>query len=222
MTFHDIRLAVRSLVHDRSVSAIVILCLALGIGVNATLFSVIDGVLIQPLPFPESDRLVVVNELSERRGIRETGVSYLALQDIRERAMSLSAVAASSGRVIALSDRDEAERVQGAAITSNLFPTLGVQPILGRPFREDDDRQGAEPVVMLSHELWQRRYRGDPAVVGRRIRVNGKPHTVIGVMPPRFTFPEAQKVWIPLGPDAAADQRDARDLFTFGRLKPGV
>ena len=112
--------------------------------------------------------------------------------------------------------------MQGAAITSNLFPTLGVQPILGRHFREDDDRPGAEPVVMLSHEVWQRRYHGDPAVVGRSIRVNGKPHTVIGVMPPRFSFPETQKVWIPLGPDAATDTRDSRYLFTFGRLKPGV
>jgi len=222
MTVHDIRLAVRSLTLDRSVSAIVILCLALGIGVNATLFSVIDGVLIQPLPFPQPDRLVVLNEISERRGIHEAGVSYLTLQDIRERATSLSAVAASRGRVIALSDRDEAERVQGAAITSNLFPTLGVQPILGRHFREDDDRPGAEPVVMLSHDVWQRRYRGDPAVVSRSIKVNGKPHTVIGVMPPRFSFPETQKVWIPLGPDAATDKRDARYLFIFGRLKPGV
>ena len=222
MTVHDIRLGVRSLTLDRSVSAIVILCLALGIGVNATLFSVIDGVLIQPLPFPQPDRLVVLNEISERRGIHEAGVSYLTLQDIRERATSLSAVAASRGRVIALSDRDEAERVQGAAITSNLFPTLGVQPILGRHFREDDDRPGAEPVVMLSHDVWQRRYRGDPAVVSRSIKVNGKPHTVIGVMPPRFSFPETQKVWIPLGPDAATDKRDARYLFTFGRLKPGV
>ena len=105
MTFHDIRLAVRSLVLDRSVSAIVILCLALGIGVNATLFSVIDGVLIQPLPFAEPDRLVVLNEISERRGIREAGVSYPTLQDFGSATTSLSAVAASSGRIIALSDR---------------------------------------------------------------------------------------------------------------------
>src|SRR4051794_2028492 len=122
MILYDLRLAVRSLVVDRSVTAIVILCLALGIGVNAMLFSVIDGVLIQPLPFPQPDRLVVLNEVSERRGIADAGVSYPALRDIRERATSLSAVAASSARVIALSDRDEAERVQGAAITSNLFP----------------------------------------------------------------------------------------------------
>ena len=144
MTGQDIRLAVRTLVLDRSVSLVVILCLALGIGVNATLFSVVDGVLVQPLPFPQADRLVVLNELSERRGIREAGVSYPTLKDVRERATSLSAVAASRSRVMALSDLDDAERVQGAAITSNLFPTLGVQPILGRTFGEEDDRVGAE------------------------------------------------------------------------------
>jgi putative ABC transport system permease protein len=222
MTFRDIRLAVRTLVLDRSVSVVVILCLALGIGVNATLFSVIDGVLVQPLPFPQADRLVVLNELSERRGIRETGVSYLTLQDIRERATSLSAVAASSSRLMALSDLDDAERVQGAAITSNLFPTLGVQPILGRTFVEDDDRAGADPVVMISHDVWQVRYSAEPAVVGRIIRINGTPHTVIGVMPPRFSFPQTEKVWIPLTPDAATNRRDSRYLFAVGRLRPGA
>jgi len=222
MTFHDIRLAVRTLGRDRSVSAVVILCLALGIGVNATLFSVIDGVLIQPLPFPQPDRLVVLNEVSEQRGIAEAGMSYLTLRDVREQARLLSAVAASSGRVMALSDRDEAERVPGAAITSNLFATLGVQPMLGRQFRDDDDRPGAEPVVLLGHDIWQRRYHGDPAVVGRAVRVNGTVRTVVGVMPPRFSFPGTQKVWIPLGPDAAADPRDSRSLFVLGRLQAGV
>jgi hypothetical protein len=99
-------------------------CLALGIGVNTTLFSVIDGVLIQPLPFPQADRLVVLNEVSERRGIREAGVSYAEMQDIRERAKSLSTVAASSGRVIALSDREEAERVQVSTTLLGDFPGL--------------------------------------------------------------------------------------------------
>jgi putative ABC transport system permease protein len=202
-------LALRSLVDDRSVSAIVILCLAL-------------GVLIQPLPFPQADRLVVLNEVSERHGICEAGVSYPAMQDIRERAKSLSTVAASSGRVITLSDREDAELVPGAAITLNLFPTLRAQPILGCTFREDDDRPGAEPVVMLSDEIWQRRYHGDAGVVGRSIKINGKPRTVVGVMPPRFSFPETQKVGIPLGPDAAADKRDARYLFTLARLNPSV
>jgi putative ABC transport system permease protein len=222
MGLRDIRYAVRSLILDRGVSSIVILCLALGIGVNATLFSVVDGVLIQPLPYVEPDRLVILNETSERRGIREAGVTYAMLLDLRERATSLESIAASSGRSIALSDGAEAERFQGAAITWNLFPILGVPPVLGRHFRADDDRQGAEPVVMLSHEVWQRRYQGDPAMAGRSITVNGKPHTVVGVMPPGFSFPETQKIWIPLGPGSSADDRTQRSLFTFGRLKNGV
>ena len=222
MTPRDLKYAVRSLIHDRGVSAIVILCLALGIGVNATLFSLVDGILIQPLPYAEPDRLVILNETSERRGIREAGVSYAMVRDLRERATSIESVAASSGRNIALSDGAEAERFQGAAITWNLFPILGVPPVLGRHFSADDDRPGAEPVVMLSHEVWQRRYQGDHAMVGKSITVNGKPHTVVGVMPPGFAFPETQKIWIPLGPGASADDRTQRFLFTFGRLKKGV
>ena len=108
------------------------------------------------------------------------------------------------------------ERFQGAAITWDMFPILGVQPVLGRHFRADDDRPGAEPVVMLSHEVWQRRYQGDPNIIGRSVTVNGRPHTVVGVMPIGFSFPENQKIWIPLGPTAESEPRTSRYLFTFG------
>jgi putative ABC transport system permease protein len=222
MGFRDIRYAVRSLIHDRSVSAIVVLCLALGIGVNATLFGLVDGILIQPLPYVEPDRLLVLNETFERGGIREAGVSYQDLKDWRERTTTFEQMAALGGRTIAVSDQGDPERFQGAAITWNMFPILGVQPILGRHFRPDDDRPGAEPVVTLSHEVWQRRYQGDPNIIGRSINVNGRPHTVAGVMPVGFNFPENQKIWIPLGPQADSELRTSRYLFTFGRLKPGV
>ena len=167
MTFHDIRLAVRTLVLDRSVSVVVILCLALGIGVNATLFSVIDGVLVQPLPFPQADRLVVLNEVSERRGIREAGVSYPALQDIRERATSLSAVAASraaSSRSPIVMTRSVCRARQSRRTSS---PRSASSRSSAATSVEDDDRPGADPVVMISHDVWQRRYHADPAVVGR-------------------------------------------------------
>ena len=169
MGFRDIRYAVRSLVMDRGVAAIVIICLALGINVNATPFSVIDGVLIQPLPYAEPDRLLVLNENSERRGVRESGVAYRTLQDWKERSTAFASMAGTSGTSIALSDGAEAERFAGAAITWDMFPILGVNPILGRHFRADDDRRGAEPVVMLSHEIWQRRYQSDAAIAGRRL-----------------------------------------------------
>ena len=222
MSFRDIRYAIRSLVHDAGVSTIVILCLSLGIGVNATLFSVIDGVLIQPLPYAEPDRLLVLNESFERGGIREAGVSYPDLVDFKERTTAFAAITATSGRTMALTEGAEPERLQGSAITWDLFPVLGVAPILGRHFNADDDRPGAEPVVMLSHEVWQRRYQGDPSLVGRSVSINGRPHTVAGIMPPKFNFPEDQKIWVPLGPLAVNDQRTARSLFTFGRLKPGA
>jgi putative ABC transport system permease protein len=222
MGVRDIRYAVRSLIHDRGVSGVVIVCLALGIGVNATLFSLVDGILIQSLPFAEPERLFVLRETFQRGGINDAGVSYPDLRDFKERTTAFSAIAALSGASIALSDGTEPERFQGAAITWDLFPVLGIPPVLGRHFRADDDRPGAEPVVMLSHEVWQRRYQGDLAIIGRSVTVNGRPSTVVGVMPPGFSFPENQKVWIPLAPTAEKDPRTSRTLFTFGRLKPGV
>jgi putative ABC transport system permease protein len=149
-------------------------------------------------------------------------VSYQDLRDLEERSTVFSQMAGLGGRTIALSDQGEAERFQGAAITWDMFPILGVQPLLGRHFRADDDRPGAEPVVMLSYEIWQRRYQGDPNIIDRSVTVNGRPHTVAGVMPIGFNFPENQKVWIPLGPTAATEPRTSRYLFTFARLKDGV
>ena len=222
MSLRDIRHAIRGLVHDAGVSTIVILCLSLGIGVNATLFSLVDGVLIQSLPFAEPDRLLVLNESFERGGIRDAGVSYPDLRDFKERTTAFSAIVATSGRTLALTEGDEPERLQGAAITWDLFPVLGVAPFLGRQFNADDDRPGAEPVVILNYEVWQRRYLGDTSIVGRSVSVNGRPHTVVAVMPPKFSFPEQQKIWVPLGPIVNNEPRTARGLFTFGRLKPGV
>ncbi len=222
MNFLGIRYAVRSLIHDRGVSTIVIACLALGIGVNATLFSVVDGILIQPLPYAEPDRLLILNETFERGGVREAGLSYQNLRDWKSRATSFTAITGLAGRSISLSDTVEPERLEGAAITWDLFPSLGVPPALGRHFNEQDDRPGAEPVLILSHEVWQRRYQGDAGIIGRSISVNGRPHTVVAVMPPKFSFPQNQTAWIPLGPIAELEPRSDRSLMAFGRLKPGV
>ena len=222
MSFQGIRYAVRSLVFDRGVSAIVIACLALGIGVNATLFSVVDGILIQPLPYAEPDRLLILTETFERGGVRDVGVSYQNLRDWKSRATSFTTIAALRGLSISLSDTVEPERLEGAAITWDLFPMLGVPPALGRHFNEQDDRPGAEPVLILSHEVWQRRYQGDAGIIGRSISVNGRPHTVVAVMPPKFSFPENQT-----GVDSAgADRRQGAEKQSFalaiGRMKPGV
>jgi putative ABC transport system permease protein len=222
MGLQGIRYAVRTLIFDRGVSAIVIACLALGIGVNATLFSVVDGILIQPLPYAEPDRLLILNETFERGGVREAGVAYETLRDWKSRATSFTTIAALRGISISLSDTVEPERLEGAAITWDLFPMLGVPPALGRHFVEEDDRPGAEPVLILSHEVWQRRYRGDAGIIGRSISVNGRPHTVVAVMPPKFSFPENQKAWIPVGPISDNEPRSNRSQMAVGRLKPGV
>ena len=222
MLLQDIRYALRSLLRDRIVTAIVVACLALGIGINATLFSVVDGVLLQPLPFRQPDRLVILNETFERGGIRQSGVSYQDLRDWKAAATSFEAIVATTGRSLAISDGGEPERLVGAAVSWDLFPTLGVPPAIGRPFGPEDDRPGAEPVVILSDEIWQRRYHGDRSILGRSVSVNGKPHTVVAVMPPKFAFPEDHRAWIPLAPVVEKDPRTARGLFTIARLKPGV
>ncbi len=215
MTLQGIRYAVRSLIFDRGVSAIVIACLALGIGVNATLFSVVDGILIQPLPYAEADRLLILTETFERGGIRDAGVAYQSLRDWKARATSFTTIAALRGISISLSDTVEPERLEGAAITWDLFPMLGVPPALGRHFVEEDDRPGAEPVLILSHEVWQRRYQGDAGIIGRSISVNGRPHTVVAVMPPKFRFPENQTAWIPIGPISDNEPRSNRSQMAI-------
>jgi putative ABC transport system permease protein len=219
----DIRHAIRSLVLDRGVTAVVILCLALGIGINATLFSVIDGVLIQSLPFQDAERLVALSETFERGGVREGFLSYQNLQDWKAQSNSFSAIVASTFTSLAISDGSaEPARYQGGAVSWDLFPTLGVPPALGRTFNADDDRPGAEPVAIIGDEIWVRRYNRDPAIVGKRVLINAKPFTIVGVMPPQFEFPENLKLWVPLAPSAYKEPRDAFNLYTFARLKPGI
>ena len=136
---------------------------------------------------------------------------------------TLSTLAAFTGRTLTVSDgSSEPERFNGAAISSTLFSLLGTPPALGRDFTERDDHAGAERVVMLSDEVWKLRYNGDRSIVGRSISINGFPHTVIGVMPPRFMFPETQRLWVTLAPYYESTARDARALQVFARLKPGV
>ena len=222
MLLQDIRYAARTLRFNAGFTAVATICLALGIGVNTMIFSVVEGVLLQPLPFNEPDRIMQLNEANAQSGIRRTAVSYLNLRDWRERSRSFMAVAGISQRSFALSDRGDAERFDGAAISWELFSLLGVAPALGRDFVATDDRPGAAPVVLLSDEMWRVRYHADRAVVGRSVSVNGRPHTVVGVMPPDFEFPLFQKMWVPLAPLAHDEPRDRRGLMTVARLAPGV
>jgi putative ABC transport system permease protein len=218
----DLRYAWRTLARSPGFALLSVLCLALGIGVNSTIFSVVDTVAIRPLPFKDAADLVVVQGTHLSTGIDEAGVSWLDLQDYKTGSRTFAEVASMQDRSMTVTDRDESERFLGSLATSNLFPMLGVDPILGRHFRGDEDQPGAARVVLLGYGLWQRRYLSDPAIVGRSITIDGLPHTVVGVMPRAFQFPQLSQLWTPLAPVQHASRRDQRFLDVIARLAPGA
>ena len=222
MLIQDIRFGLRTALKNKAVTALAVTCLAIGIGLNTMIFSVVDGVLIQPLPYHAPERLVLLHTTQPQTGLDFGGLSWLDLRDWKERARSFSAIAGLQYRSFTVSDGGDAERYSGAAIGHELFPLLGKSAQAGRVFTADDDRPGAEPVVLISDDLWRRRYNADPAIVGRAIQVNSRPHTVIGIMPPRFKFPENQYLWLPLSEFAVSQERAARGLDVFARLRDGV
>jgi putative ABC transport system permease protein len=222
MLLQDLRFGVRTALKNKGVTGLAVLCLAIGIGLNTMIFSLTDGILIQPLPYHAPDRIVVLHTTQKENNERFGGFSWLELKDWQERARSFSTVAGIQYRSFTVSEGGDADRYSGGAISHELFPLLGKSPTLGRGFTAEDDRQGAEPVVLISDDLWKRRYNSDPTIIGRAIQVNSRPHTVVGVMPPRFRFPENQYLWLPLSEFAISQNRGARGLDVFARLRDGV
>lgn len=220
--FQDLRYALRGLLSQKSLAIVVILCLSTGIGVNATLFSVVDGVLIQPFPYTDPEQLVAIRMTRPAERVRNGGTSWPELRDLSEQQSRFAAVAATSGRSVTLADAGEPDRYRAGAITWNLFPMLGIAPALGRPFTAQDDVPGAPGVVLLSDEVWTVRYQRDPQAVGRRVLINGQPYDIVGVMPQGFRFPDTRQLWIPITPLAHRDARTARSMRVFARLAPGA
>jgi predicted permease len=219
----DLRYAFRTLIANPGFTIVAVVCLSLGIGVNGTIFSVVDGVLLQPYPYPDAERIVVLSSTNPRQHVTRTGVSYPDYKDWRDQTTSFSGFAAFQGRSLTIADGStNPERYTGSAISSSLFGLLGAVPALGRDFGPDDDRPGAEPVVILSDDVWRLRYSADRSIVGRAVSINGRAHTVIGVMPEGFKFPATQRLWVPLAPSAEGSRRDTRSSQVFARLKPGV
>ncbi len=219
-----LRQAARSLARSPLLTAVAILSLALGIGANATIFNVVNAIRFKPLPFPEAERLVDVSEANPKELCEgcAVGASWQVFQDWHRSARSFSQLGAYQETSYALADGGEAERVGGAILTSAVLPTLGVTPLLGRSLTEADDAPGSPRVVLIGYGLWTRRFGGDSAVLGRTVRINGTAHTVVGVMPPGFAFPEFAALWMPLGPQASRLDPSARSLGVLGRLGPGV
>ena len=220
----DIRTAIRVIVKDRWFSVAAVVALALGIGVNATVFTLVNAVLIRGLPFHESENLYV---LGTRRASeppdRSGSVSYRELQDWKASARTFVDMAGFSQQQMNISDSVQMpEQQRGARVTTNLFSLLGQQPQLGRDFGPDDGRKDSQLAVILGQTIWKNRYQSDPNVLGRAIRINGEPATIIGVMPPGIKFPTQAELWMQFVPTADSERRNNRGLSVAGRVRPGV
>ena len=220
----DLRFAARSLRKSAGFTVVAVLTLALGIGANTAIFSVVNGVLLRPLAYDQPDRLVTIaesNPVQDREGFN---VSYPNYLEWKKQSRVFEQIAAVRTMSVTLTGGDEAARVLLSLISRELFAVLRVEPALGRGFLAEEDRPGADPVVILSHGLWQRRFGADPEVVGKTIAINGSSSTVIGVMPPEFEFPsEDVELWAPIGLLADRMQnRAVHTLTTVARLEDGV
>ena len=222
MLFRELRYTVRSLSHNKAFAVVAILCLGLGIGINTTIFSIIDGVLLKPFPYEDPDRLVVLETWRTRDDARDR-VSIPDLRDWRTATTSFTTIAGLvEGSLTVIDNAGEPERYFGARVSWDMFRLLGIRPILGRDFLDSDDQPNAPGVAVISHLLWTTRYRSDPHVIGRGVTINGTPHTIVGVMPPNFAFPENQRLWVTLQPTLFKEARDRRYVFTVARLRSGV
>jgi putative ABC transport system permease protein len=225
----DMRYGFRMLLKRPGFTVIAVLALALGIGANTAIFSVVNAVLLKPLPFREPERLVAVWETnaqleSEMRNRNEVALANFL--DWRAQNQVFEQLAALSYASVNLTGVSEPERIQSAVVTTNLFQALGVQPATGRSFLPEEESPASPRVALLSHGLWQRRFGADPQIVGRTLTLNGNQATVVGIMPPGFQlqFPTSMQVdmWLPMRIDAAAANRKFHYLYVLGRLKPGV
>ena len=218
----DLRYAFRSLWHARGFTTVAILCVGLGVGLNTAIFSIVDGVLLKPLPYAEPDRLVQVVSVNQRMGVDQGGVSYADLLSYTGASSTFAGMGGVQNRSFTLTDGGNPERYLGAGISWNLFPLLGIVPQLGAGFTSASEQPHAAPVVILSDALWRLRYNADPAMIGRSVVIDGVPTTVVGVMPERFEFPENMKLWVPISRLANPRAHEARGLFVIGRLAPGA
>lgn len=220
----------RMLLKKPSLTAVAIIAIGLGIGANTAIFSVVNTVLLQPLPYPQPEQLVMLSSELRNQTLDGRGTfSVPDFLDVQQSSTTLEYVATVKRTGTIVTEGGDPERLIGAAVNADYFPLLRVKPAIGRVFTRDEDKTGAPSVILLSHALWQRRFGGDPAIIGREINIGGKT-TVIGIMPPGFEYPisdDPQDFWEPLFSAAfmtseIREERANRSFDVFGRLKPGV
>jgi putative ABC transport system permease protein len=233
MVLHNLRYGLRLILRHPSFAVIAIVTLAVGIGANTAIFTVVDRVVLRAVPFPEPDRLVVVWETNPTLPVPVMVASPPTLHDWQTRNRSFEAIGAFQWRNVTLSGGGEPEQIRGATATAPLLRALAVQPQLGRLFRDEEDRADGLPVVLISDGLWRRRFAGSHSVLGQRVSVNGISREIVGVMPPGYQAPppvvfrglppaDRAELWIPLAIDLAAGQRRAHNLTVIARLRRGV
>ncbi|MGH9832483.1 MAG: ADOP family duplicated permease, partial [Blastocatellia bacterium] len=219
--WQDLRYGARMLAKQPGFTLIVVLTLALGIGANTAIFSVVNAVLLRPLPYEAPDRLVYIWDSNPTAGFSRFASSPPNFADWRRQQQSFEHLAAFMSWNFNLTGRGEPERLQGARVSAELFPLLGVKPLLGRAFSPEEDKAGNNRVVLLSQALWRRRFAEDRHVIGQAITLNNESYTIIGVTPPDFRVPNQSELWIPGGFDEF-NRRGHHFLSVLGRLKTGV
>ncbi len=225
----ELRYAVRQLLKSPGFSLVAIIGLALGIGANVALFSVVNSVFLRPLPFHEPDRLVRLSSTNEAQQLTRVGFSYPRFLEVQQRQAVFSDLALSAVNPFTLTGRGEPEQLLGLHASAALLPALGVQPVLGRNFSADEDRPGGEHVALVSHAIWQQRFNGDPSILGQALTLNGAPYVIIGVLPEAASaFPLNQfQIWVPRPaevPYLVPSQLNNGGFFfqAIARLRPGV
>jgi putative ABC transport system permease protein len=216
----DLRYGIRSLLKTPGFSAAALVTLALGIGANTSIFTMVDAALLRPLPYTDPDRLATVWDQHPQKS--RLGFSAPRLFELTQKSIGLEHVAGFNRSGFNISGTGLPERVEGMSVSWDFFNTLGTYPYLGRAFREDEDRPGAPLVAVLSYSLWQRQFAGDPNVIGRSFKVNGRDCTIVGIMSPRFRFFGGPEMWVPMALNLMAGDPKVVYLSAIGRLKPGL
>ncbi|NIP59115.1 MAG: FtsX-like permease family protein, partial [Gemmatimonadetes bacterium] len=219
----DLRFGIRALVRRPVFTSTAMAALALGVGASAAIFSVVNGFVLKPLPYEEPGRLVALWSAHPERGWSRTDVSMPEAREWGERSDALAAVSIHDDRRVALTGGDRPEFVDAIYATANVFDVVGVEPVLGRGFVPEDNREGAEGVTVLTHDFWRARFGGDPGVLGRTLTLNDDPYTVVGVLPEGFYYTdEFADLFIPWRVDPATARRGNHSMEAVGRLAPGA
>ena len=224
----DARCALRMMRKNTGYTAAAVVILALGIGANTSIFSMVNAVLLQPLPYLQGDRLIVLHQTAHKAGFEDMTFSAQEIADYRQRNHTLSGLVEYHSMSFTLYGGAEAYSVRTGVVSADFFDFFGIKPLIGRSFLPEDERPGAQPVLLLSYEFWQRNEGGNPNIVGKRYQMNDRPHIVVGVLPPIPQYPKENDVYMPTSAcpfrssQRAMEGRDYRMMSVFARLKPGV